>query len=184
MINRTFKFSGIAIALTGNVHVTATFNGEQVHSGPVPTHPFGYEVNNDLEDLFEYTHSIDLVGQVPLILTVTGGTLFFGSVDANYSGVEIETDNSNPEAPVYTVVTPPEEYWGQVFWPTPESDGKTNVHMDGNKMHRDLEMFPEATGSWTYQIPNGSTFTCDIFIDPQRVFTFPPPPTETDTPTE
>jgi hypothetical protein len=167
MYPRIFKFYGKAFSHTGTVNVTATFNGTQVHSGPVVTvdsFPPGQNTG-ELDVLFEYTGTTDLSGNIPLELLVTNGTLFFGTVDANYSGMELSIDRTNPSAPVVTVITAPENFWGDVNRNSIETDGKINVKINGVDQDREV-INPDDIGDWNYCIPSNGTLTCDIFVDP------------------
>ena len=172
MINRTFKFYAQAFSETDPVSVVAKFNGQQVHSGPIPT-------INTLESqqpgdqsivAFEYTGPIDIQGQVPFELTATGGTVYFGRIEANYSGVDITVDETDPDNPIMTVVIAPEDYWDDINYNSVETDGKTNVQIDGVEQIRQV-IDPEQTGDWWYTISQNETFTCDIFVDPDKIVT-------------
>jgi hypothetical protein len=153
MTDRTFKFYGKAFSHTGAVNVTATFNGTQIHSGPIVTvssvPPVRTTENLDL--LFEYIGTTDFSGNIPLELSVTNGVLFFGTVEANYSGNDEDT--------------PPENYWDDVNQNSIETDGKNNVKINGVDQFR-VVVNPDETGDWYYCIPENGTLTCDIFVDP------------------
>jgi hypothetical protein len=158
MTARTFRFYGKAFSKTGTVNVTATFNEIQIHSGPIVTvdsSPPG-RIIEELDLLFEYTGITDLLGNIPLELSVTNGTLFFGTVEANYSGNDEDT--------------PPENYWGDVNSNSIETDGKNNVKINGVDQSR-VVVNPDETGDWYYSIPENGTLTCDIFVDPDIVVT-------------
>jgi hypothetical protein len=178
MINRTFKFYGKAFSNTEavTVTVTATFNGQQIYTGTVPTtinSAPGF-IKDDPTFLFESTVETELAGLVPLSITVSGGTVFFGKVQANYSGVDFDIDKTDPDNHVVVVVTAPETFWGPVSEITESSDGKLDVFIDNVKQERNLADFPEAVGDWHYRIPNLGTFTCNIFVDPDLIVTRAP----------
>jgi hypothetical protein len=171
MTTRIFKFYGKSFSQSGPVAVTAVFNGSQIHSGPVPTVDLlpPTRVTEDLDLLFEYQGTTELSGNIPLELLVTNGTLFFGSVEANYSGKEIEVDVTDPAAPVVvSTITPPENYWADVNQNSMETDGKNNVKINGITQARQ-PLSPEDIGDWYYRIPQNGTFSCDIFVDPDRI---------------
>jgi len=178
MINRTFKFYGKAFSNTDPVSVVATFNGQQIHAGTVSTTtgilaaPAFIEISDTL--LFESTVDIETTGQVPLTLNVSGGTLFFGHVDANYSGVDFVVDETDPDNHAIVVNTAPENFWGQVSRISSESDGKSDVFINNVRLERNTVDYPEATGGWIYQIPDLGTFACDIFVDPDIIVTRAP----------
>jgi hypothetical protein len=176
MINRTFKFYGKAFSNTDPVSVVATFNGQQIYAGTVSTTtgisaaPEFIEICDTL--LFESILDIGTTGQVPLTLTVSGGTLFFGHVDSNYSGVGFVVNKTDPDNHVIVVNTAPENFWTQDIFSN--SDSKSNVFINNVEWERNIADFPEATGEWIYQIPDLGTFTCDIFVDPALIVTRAP----------
>jgi hypothetical protein len=168
---RIFKFYGKAISSDEPVSVTAMFNGVQIHSGPVPTAtsmPVG-SVHLHKELLFEYQGTVELSGKIPLEISAINGTVLFGLVEANYSGVEFDVDYTDPENPVVVVDIPPENFWEDVNQNSPDTDGKTNVVVNG------IDLTAHSfDGDWWYPIPPGGTLTCDIFVDPNRIVTSPP----------
>lgn len=175
MINRTFKFYTKAFSQSGTVTVTAKFNGEQVYSGPVSAVDSPLPTSHiDSDDVtFEYTGPIDMVGQIPFELTVQGGTVFFGKITTNYSGIVVYIDRTDTENHTVVVTTPPENSWSSPSRITADSDGKTNVMIDGVVQLRNL-LDPTQLGDWWYMIPNNSKLTCDIFVDPARIVSTTP----------
>lgn len=173
MTNRTFKFYAQAFSPSGPVSVTAKFNGEQVYSGEIPTvNTAAPSTPTDLQVVaFEYVGHIDTIGQIPFELAVQDGTVFFGRVEANYSGFSLDINNSDPDNPKAVVVVAPEKYWNDVSTiklATNISDGKTNVTINGFEQPRVL-LNPTNTGPWWYKIPNNSTLTCNIFVEPNII---------------
>ncbi len=170
MATRIFKFYGRAYSDSDPVSVTATFNGEQVHSGPVPTFNQLPPNQKSLDDpglvMFEYTGSTDLSGNIPLTLLVTNGTLFFGTIHANYSGYEVE----DLSAEILTVITTPENFWGDINQKSLGYDGKINVKINGIDKSQ-TPSGPEEIGNWYYGIQENDLFTCDIFVDPDITVT-------------
>ena len=175
---RIFRFKGKAYAASGTVSVTATMGGTEIYSGSVPTtnEPTPSRNISDLDTLFEYTGSTDTTGNVSVTLTVSGGDLFFGEPQANYSGAEFTVDWTDPQNPVLTVITQPVDYYSDVNWNTLESDGKNNVTVNGASANRVLISDSEI-GDWQYLTPNGGTLSCSLFIDPAKVKLNVPPPT-------
>jgi hypothetical protein len=173
MINRTFKFYGKAFSDLDPVFVTATFNNVQIHSGPVPTSNSWENFSNfKLTDvLFEFVGPIDLTGQIPLTLVVNNGQVKFGSVWANYSGMKVEIDNTDPDNPKQVVIVPPEDFYAPVYQGDTVSDVKINVKIDGQDRLRHEEDYPHTKGDWQYLISDSQTFSCDIVIDPQLIRT-------------
>jgi hypothetical protein len=172
MINRTFKFYAQAFSEAGPVSVVAKFNGQQIHSGPIPTTntPVSQQPGDQNIVAFEYTGPTDIQGQIPFELTATGGIVCFGRVEANYSGSDITVDNTDPDNPIMTVVIAPEDYWDDINFNSIETDGKINVRIDGVEQIRRV-INPEQTGDWWYQISDSQTLTCDIFVDPDKIIT-------------
>ena len=160
MINRTFKFYAQAFSKSGPVSVVAKFNEQQVYSGTIPTvNDFAPSAPTELDTVaFEYTGPIDIQGQIPFELTVSGGTVFFGFIEANYSGVNFKVDKTNPDNHAIVVNAAPENVWKVVNRNTIESDGKINVMIDGVEQIRQI-IDPEQIGDWWYQIPDTQTFT-------------------------
>jgi hypothetical protein len=169
MATRIFKFYGQAFSPTGDAAINVTFNGVNIHSGSVPTinsssPQQATDTTRELFQtvkLFEYTGSTDLVGNIPFELHVTSGTVFFGTIEANYSGYEIDDVTE-------TVTTPPENYWFDVNNNSAETDGKSNVTINGVPQVRD-PVDPTEIGDWWYQIFENDTFACNIFIDPEMI---------------
>lgn len=174
MATRIFRFYGRAYSLTDSVSVTATFNGEQVHLGPVPTVNQVSPNQKSLADpgplMFEYIGSTELSGNIPLELLVTGGELFFGTIHANYSGYEDNIDRTDPDAPIVTIITPPENFWGEINQKSLGYDGKINVKINGVDQFQ-TPSGPEEIGNWYYCIQENKRFTCDIFVDPATTVT-------------
>jgi hypothetical protein len=179
MAERTFEFYGKAYANPGNevVNITAKFNGIEVYSGPVVTTSISPQApDNDL--LFVCNASTDLSGQVPFEITVSGGTLWFGDLNANFSGIEFTVDRTDPEKPIVTIITPPEDFWGAVNINTEEFDGKSNVTINGTRMGPYIP-YQDLIGDRLWQVPDQGTLTCDIFVDPKLISTGVPKEPET-----
>jgi len=169
MINRTFKFYGQAFSASGPVSIVAKFNGQQVYSGTVPTIASLEPQQPGNPDIvwFEHTESIDTHGHIPFELIVTGGTACFGKVEANYSGYEIEEIGETK-----TLKTAPENYFSHsINTKSIETDGKTNVKINGVNQIRNVIDPAHAAGDWWYEIFENGTFTCDIFVDPDMIIT-------------
>lgn len=173
MINRTFKFYGKAFSESETVFITVNFANEQIYSGPVlTTNDWAKFSERSLPDvLFEFVGSIDLTGQIPLSLSVSGGQVRFGAVRANYAGIQMEIDDSVPEEPQPIVIVPPEDFYAPVCKIDNESDGKINVKIDGVDEVRDIAQYPYATGDWQYLILDTQTLSCDIVVDPRLIRT-------------
>lgn len=172
MTNRIFKFYGQAFADTTEAVITVKFNGSEIFSGSVPTSnsPVLVQPTDINTVLFEYVGTTDLVGNIPFELSVATGTVLFGMVTANYSGFEADVDNTDPANPVITVIVSPENFYDDVNHNSLETDGKINAKIDGVDLTRHV-IDPEQLGDWWYQIFENQTFTCNIFVDPDKIVT-------------
>ena len=173
MATRTYQFFGRAYAPAGQVNITVTFNGTQRFSGPVTTQAGPVIPGPDLDQLFTFTEDTSVTGAVPLQIQVTGGSLVFGIIRGNYTGINDGTNYlADPVVPNYT--TPPENYWDDVNTNTLASDGKDNVTINGVIQTRNVTKDADM-GDWCYTIPDGGVFACDYFVDPNKVVTGPEP---------
>lgn len=183
---RTFRFKGKAYSTTGTVTVTANFGGTQIYNGTVPTtdSPVPSRNTAELEDLFQYVGTTDLSGNVAFSLSVSGGSVWFGLPIANYSGFLCDGVNTDTDPATWgTIITPPEDFWEDVNINTEQSDGKTNVLVDGVVKQRQVLDAQEELGDWQYLVQDGSTLTCEIFVDPNVITTaIPAYPTKPDVP--
>lgn len=166
MATRTFKFFGKAYTTGNPVSVTLDFNNQVVYTGNIPasTGPTPGKNGEDLVELFTFTADTSVTGAIPIEMSVTGGDLFWGIFSGNYAGNQVEIDTNNPGSdlknPNTIVVTPTVNTYGPVFYPTPETDGRTNVKIDGvDAPPRDI-VNPAEAGIWQYLVRNGSTLTC------------------------
>lgn len=173
MATRTFKFLGKAYAPAGQVNLAVKFNGAEVYNGAVTTAAGSAPGRNttDLDVLFSWDGSTDTTGQIPVEITVSGGTLFFGAIWGNYSGCEktiVGTDPNDPSVPVFNVTVQPSVYFGDLNKNNAASDGKTNVKIDGVAVNdrNETTVAEMGLGDWQYAISSGSVFTCDYFVDP------------------
>jgi len=175
IMERIFKFYGKAYSESNTVSVTASLDGVEMYSGLVPTTASSAPVRvTDIgEVLFNYTGTTDLTGDLPFELSTTNGTVFFGFIEANYSGSDSKLDQTDPDNPVAIVIVAPEDFWADVNSNSIETDGKTNVAINGVRKYRNV-INPDEIGDWWYEIPESGTLTCNIFIDPEIVVTESP----------
>jgi hypothetical protein len=96
MADRTLKFYGQGYG-TETVNINVTMDGTEVFSGPIVTSDAQPDPNTQ-EILFNTTISPEFTGSKAVVITVTGGSMMFGRVTANYS--------TNEPNPVYS----PEQY--------------------------------------------------------------------------
>ncbi len=88
-------------------------------------------------------------------------------------GFELALDQTDPDNRVRTVVIPPENFYADINQNSIETDGKINVKINEADQTR-LVIDPEQIGDWWYTIGQNETFTCDIFVDPERIVTVIP----------
>jgi hypothetical protein len=171
MADRNFKFYIQSLSDTP-AEITVKFNSVEIFSGTMPsiTTDLTGPVNWQTDAACEYIGTTDLVGYVPFELTVTNGAVAFGRIEANYSGFELALDQTDPDNPVRTVVIPLENFYADINENSIETDGKINVKINGVDLVRNV-IDPEQTGDWWYTISQNETFTCDIFVDPDRIVT-------------
>lgn len=174
MANRNFKFYIKSLSDTP-AEITVKFNSVEIFAGTIPTITTDLTgpVNWQTDAACEYMGTTDLVGYVPFELTVTNEAVAFGRIEANYSGIQTEVDRTDPANPVRTVIVSPENFYDDINQNSIETDGKINVKINGVDLVRNV-IDPEHTGDWWYTISQNETFTCDIFVDPDRIVTVIP----------
>jgi hypothetical protein len=174
---------GTAYSTGGNVQVLATYNVSEIVNGPVTTTvtdviPKAGELPRPASDelvLFETT--TDITGQIPVTISVTGGTLFFKHFWMNYSGVAREFQARDPNVPVnpqdpstYVVIVTvyPDSYYGDPNNNSIETDGISNLTKNAQPWTWRVNV-DGRLGDWTYPIAAGETVTFDFFVDPAHV---------------
>ena len=168
MTNRTYKVFGFCYAQTDTINIEVKFNGSIVFNGPVPTTgPIAPPKANteDIRELCTFTASTDVVGDVPMSITPSGGECIFGKLSANYTGYSCFW----AEDTTLTVHIAPVDSFEFLSTPPPSSDYKRNVFLDGvdiTPVNLDDVNFPNNTTGWLHLIPNESVLTLDYFIDP------------------
>jgi hypothetical protein len=90
MTTRTVQFVAYGFSETGNASVTATFNGNTVYSGAIPTQNIEYSPSLDLlpeaQTGFTWEIPLEMAGSYPMTITITGGnTVVIGPVLTNYN---------------------------------------------------------------------------------------------------
>jgi len=183
MVQRTVKLLGIAYSTSGNVHVQATYNGIEILNGPVTTTlteviPHNGQVSvSSLDELVRFETTTDTTGQIPVSITVTGGTLVFRNFLMNYTG-SIRTrqatdpntpiDPDNPDTYIWAVTVQPDAYYSDPNINTVESDGISNLTKNGEPWEYRVNV-GNLIGDWTYPIHDGETVTFDFFVDPENI---------------
>ena len=183
MVQRIVKMMGSAYSTGGNVQVQATYNGSEFVNGSVPTTvvaviPEAGTLPVPAKDelvLFETT--TETTGQMPVTISVTGGTLFFSHFWMNYSGLARQRQATDPNVPInpddpstfiWVVTVYPDSYYGDPNTITEASDGISNLTKNGQPWTWRV-FVGSLTGDWTYPIANGETVTFDFFVDPAKV---------------
>ena len=182
MVQRIVKLIGSAYSTSGDVHVQATYNGAEILNGPVTTTltdviPLDGQVSvSVLDELVRFETTTDTTGQIPVSISVTGGTLVFRNFLMNYTGYIQETGSvnfANGEASAETIVlvttVEPESYYSDPNINTVESDGILNLTKNGESWVWRSNVGEYQMGDWTYPIRDGETVTFDLFVDPAKV---------------
>ena len=184
MIQRIVKLMGVAYSTGGDVQVQATYNGVEILNGPVTTTltdeiPLdGQVIVSVLDELVRFETTTDTTGQIPVIITVTGGTLVFRNFLMNYTG-SIRTrqatdpntpiDPDNPDTYIWVTTVEPDSYYTDPNINTVESDGVSNLTKNGKPWEWRVNV-DDNLGDWTYPIHDGETVTFDFFVDPENLF--------------
>ena len=174
MMDRIFKFYVQQVSDTP-AEITVKFNNVEIFSGSMPTITTDLLglVNWQTDAACEYIGTTDLVGNVPFELLVTSGTVRFGRIEANYSGWQTEVDRTDPVNPVQTVIVAPVNFYDDVNFNAINTDGKINAKINGVDQERNV-IDPTQIGDWWYTISQNETFTCDVFVDPDKIKTIIP----------
>jgi hypothetical protein len=183
MSQRIVKLIGSAYSTSGDVHVRATYNGVEVSNGAVSTTvtdvipAAGRLPRPALDELVLFETTTETTGQIPVTISVTGGTLFFKHFWMNYTGftqVEQATDPNvpidpdNPDTYIWVTTVQPDSYYSNPNINTVESDGVLNLTRNGEPWPWRHDV-GDQLGDWDYPIDHGDTITFDFFVDPRRV---------------
>ena len=179
MAIRTFKLYGVAFLQNGTANITVNYNNVEVFSGPVttcnePTPLFVGYPNDRITLLAQWESTTDVTGNIPISITANSGDVFWTLTEANYSGISLSYDPPvDPENPVPVVLIQPVDFYRDPNINTEFTDGRTNVKMNGVTMTVGIRPSdvtdPGLLGDWFYEIPQGSTLSCDIYIDPDLI---------------
>ena len=178
---------GLAYTTGSDVTAQVSYNGAEVINTivtastvtAIPSFPPTTEI---ALGIFETT--TDITGQIPITITVTGGTLFFKGFRMNYSGPGYERQATDPAVAIdpadastftWVVVAAPVDNYADPNTDTVESDGVSNMIKNGNQwnprtdVNATVKVTAELMGDWSYPILNGDTVTFDFFVDPTKV---------------
>jgi hypothetical protein len=183
MVQRIVKMMGGAYSTGGDVQVRATYNGSEIVNGPVATTVVdvipqaGALPVPALDELVLFETTTETTGQMPVTISVTGGTLFFSHFWMNYSGFAQQKQATDPNVPIdpndpstYVVIVTvyPDSYYGDPNTNTEESDGISNLTKNGEPWTWRVNVNGRL-GDWTYPIADGETVTFDFYVDPADV---------------
>lgn len=183
MVQRIVKLIGDAYSTSGDVHVLATYNGGEIINGIVTTTAVdvipaaGTLPSSPLQEIVIFETTTDTTGQMPVSITVTGGTLFFRHFWMNYTGYVTELQATDPNVPInpddpstfiWVTTVEPDSYYTDPNTNTVESDGISNLTKNGESWTW-RQNVGNRTGDWVYPIASGETVTFDFFVDPNNV---------------
>jgi len=182
MIQRIAKLLGQAYSTGGDVHLKGTYNGVEFINGPVVTTvldelPKSWDQMPYRNYIAEFETTTDITGQIPVVLSVTGGVFYFGHFLMNYTGYtsvkeptnfEVPVDPNDPSTYIWVVTVPPVDYYVDPNYNTIKSDGVSNLTKNGIAWNWRTDSGTQV-GNWTYPIADGDTVTFDFFVDPAKI---------------
>jgi len=182
MVQRTVKLMGRAYTTDGAVTVQLSYNGAEVFNGVVAAEtvsilPMPGEANLPAIELAVFETTTDTTGQIPVTISVTGGTLYFVHFKMNYSGFTDGLQATDPNAPIdvndpstftRVVTVEPVDFYADPNVNTVESDGVLNLTKDGNPWLWRSDV-GDLLGDWAYPVESDETIAFDFFVDPDRV---------------
>lgn len=183
MVQRIVKLMGRAYTTGGAVTAQVSYNGAEVVNTSVtastvtsiPSAPDPTDLATELA-IFETT--TDITGQIPVTISVAGGTLFFAHLWMNYSGYAGEQQATDPNVPIdpanpatfrWVVTEQPDSYYGDPNVNTVESDGVSNLTKNGSPWNWRENVSEQQLGDWMYPVAAGETIAFDFFVDPTKV---------------
>lgn len=176
MTQRSYKMFACGYNEFGTTtHVTLHFNGVKVFEGDIPTkeEPTPWvDVTPATEATITWQADLELTGTIPVTMTIANGDMVMNRIEANYCGAEVEPP-TDLETPGWVIIKHPEDVWQDPNENTPESDGRTNVLVNGLPYHGGPNP-GGGNGDGGRVFPAGSTVTFDFFVDPALVFHIPP----------
>lgn len=182
MVQRIVKLMGGAYSTGGDVQVQATYNGVEILNGPVTTHvvdtvPLPSMPVDASDELVLFETTTDDTGNMPVSITVTGGTLFFRHFWMNYTGYQRQREATDPNVPidpndpstfVWVTTVYPDSYYTDPNTNDAASDGISNLTKNGEPWTWRINV-GDLLGDWVYPIADGETVTFDFFVDPADV---------------
>lgn len=170
MTTRTVKMFGLAYG-SSPAEIAVTVDGSNIYSGTVTTENVAVPMLPNLDlvgttvEFCNFEIPMEFSGTKPMTCTVSGGTVVFAQIRANYC-VYANTDpviGSGPDG---------------FFNIDGLGDARSNVFIDG--VAQTINHDEELNGTWWFAVPAGSTLTYDLDIEAgtANVATPPTPPTE------
>ena len=188
MVQRIVKMMGSAYSTGGDVHVQGTYNGVEFINAPVITTvvdvipPVGQLPAPALDELVLFETTTETTGQMPVTISVTGGTLFFSHFWMNYTGYTWTQEPTNPNVPIdpndpstyiWVLTVPPVDYYADPNTNSIASDGISSLTKDGSPWTWRTDVQSDQLGDWSYPIFDGETITFNFFVDPADVILDP-----------
>jgi len=183
MVQRIARMMGGACSTGGDVHVQGTYNGVEFVNGPVTTHVYDVLPDqstklpwNDIIAQFET--DTDITGEIPVVITITGGLFYFMHFQMNYTGSTWVQEPTNPNVPIdpndpstyiWVQTVPPIDYYADPNVNTIGSDGVSNCTKDGSPWNWRTDVTENLIGNWGYPVSDGQTITFNFFVDPAKV---------------
>lgn len=176
MADRTYKIFGYATQYAEGVEATATvtFNNQEVFSGAV-----NLDQDSDFYPVLQFVADTSIVGDIPVTISVTGGSFNLGPVYANYSVLDTYEQlyesylETNPELPVSREQfdNKSTQLYIDSFHeinPTTETlDYRKNVMLNGVDVTVTFnpEKNNEDTRGWHYLVHEGDDFSFVLHVD-------------------
>ncbi len=182
MVQRIVKLKGQAYTTGSAVTVQVSYNGAEVintgvTASTVTEIPVSPPTTEPAVELAIFETTTDITGQIPVTISVTGGTLFFAHFWMNYSGYAGEMQARDPNVPIdpanpatfrWVVTEQPDSYYGDPNTNDAESDGISNLTKNGSPWVW-RENVGDRLGDWKYPVHAGETIAFDFFVDPTKV---------------
>jgi hypothetical protein len=163
MPNRTVQILGVAYG-SSPVSMTATWSGNQIFSGtvptqntpaPTPTTPLG-DVTPGV--LFTFEIPIDATGNIGMTTSVENNTVLLGDILANYCNVANVVGNT------VTYISSGANGFGSIS-SYDVDDERSEVSINGiTQSIPDPKTDP--AGTWWFILPGGSDLSCQVSVRP------------------
>ena len=164
MATRTIQFLGQAYGATP-ASVVATWNGNTIYSGTVPTVDQTGPAENYIPNEILFTLGnvdVTLQAEIPVTIEVTAGNVYFGTILGNYANVYTTVGNvttvSSSGPTTFLAIN------NNINNGAPDlGDVRSNVLIDG--VAPVIVRDPATTGTWSYMVRTNSTIAFDADLD-------------------